>query len=87
MIAKNSGYAPINKGHIAGEKGLFCRYSVYLNKTDMPVIIDGTAVECARVLNMTQNSFYCMVNRTRIGKNKRYTVLTRLLDEPEDEAS
>lgn len=90
MIAPNSGYAPLNKGHTAGEFGTraFCRYTIYNNraKTDLPVIVDGTATECAKALKMSsENSFYCMVNRARIGKNKKYTVITRFLDEDEDE--
>ena len=86
MIAPNSGYAPLNKGHkaMAGSRN-FCRYSIYDNRTDMPIIIDGTAKECAEAFGTTTNSFYCMVNRVRLGKNKRYTVLTRMLDEPEED--
>lgn len=85
----NTGYAPLNKGHTAGEAGIraFCRYTVYNNraKVDLPVIVDGTAQECAKALKMASvNSFYSMVNRVRVGKNKKYTVITRFLDEDED---
>ena len=87
MIATNSGFVPVNRGHrIAKGSWHFCRYSVYDNKTDFPVIIDGTADECARALNRSRNSFYCLVNRVRKGRNKRYTILQRMVDEEEDDA-
>lgn len=86
MIAANSGYEPANKGHriLPGARN-FCRYSVYDNRTDFPLIIDGTAEECARVLNRSRDSFYSMVDRVRKGKNKRYTVLKRMVDEEDSE--
>lgn len=89
MIAPNTGYAPLNKGHSAGEVGIraFCRYTVYNNraKVDLPVIVDGTASECAKALKMSsENSFFSMVARVRSGKNKKYTVMTRFLDEDEE---
>ena len=85
MIAANSGYVPANKGHTAGEKGAYIRYSVYDNRTDMPIIIDGTAAECAKALNRSKNCFYCMVNRVSKGTNKRYSVMKRMLDAPEED--
>lgn len=86
MITPNSGYAPLNKGHTAAKNSRnFCLYSVYDNRTDMPIIIDASADACAQALNRSRNSFYCMVNRTKIGKNKRYTVLQRMVDEDEEE--
>ena len=44
------------------------RYTVYDNKTDLPIIVDGTAVECAGVLNRSEASFRTMVTRTEQGK-------------------
>ena len=89
MIAPNTGYAPVNKGHSAIERGsrVFCRYTVYNNraKTDLPVIVDGTAQECAQALKMSSaNSFYSTVDRVRKGRNKKYTIIPRLVDEPEE---
>ena len=89
MIARNSGYAPLNKGHSAAEKGsrAFCRYTVYNNraKSDLPVIVDGTATECVLAMKLSSlDSFYCTVDRVRKGKNKKYTIIPRLVDEPED---
>lgn len=86
MIAAGSGFVPVNRGHriVSGSRH-FCRYSVYDNRTDFPIIIDGTADECAKALNRSRNSFYCMVDRVRKGKNKRYTVLQRMVDEEDAE--
>ena len=86
MIAANSGYVPINRGHrIMPGSRHFCRYSVYDNRTDFPLIIDGTADECAAALNRSRGSFYCLVDRVRQGKNKRYSILQRMVDEEDDE--
>lgn len=82
MIAANSGFVPANRGHRAARGSRnFCRYTVYDNSTDFPLVVDGTAEECARILKRSRNSFYCMVDRVRKGKNKKFTVLTRMVDE------
>lgn len=49
-------------------------YTVYLRKTDLPVAF-GTARKCAAALGMTTGSFYSMVSRVAIGKNKKYVVM------------
>lgn len=86
MIAVNSGFIPANRGHrIVKGSRYFCRYTVYDNRTDFPVVVDGTADECARALKRSRNSFYCLVNRVHKGKNKRYTILSRMVDEEEPE--
>ena len=58
-------------------------YSIYDAKTDLPIVIDATAEECARVLKRSVDSFYCLVSRVRKGKIKRYEVLRRFTDEEE----
>lgn len=73
-----------NAGHKAEGRD-FCRYTVYDNKTDRAVIYDGTANECAQALGRSRNSFYCMVDRVRKGKNHRWTVLQRYCDEDDSE--
>ena len=75
---------PRNAGHKA-ERRAFCRYTVYDNKTDKAVIYDGTASECALAMGRSQNSFCCMVDRVRQGKNRRWTVLQRFCDEEDPE--
>ncbi|MBQ8831517.1 MAG: hypothetical protein IJ017_07960 [Oscillospiraceae bacterium] len=77
-------FVPASKGHKKGSCGRrFCMYSVYDNKTDFPIVIDATAEDCAAALKRSLNSFYCLVSRVFKGKNKRYAVLRRYLDEEE----
>jgi hypothetical protein len=49
-------------------------YTVYDNKTDMPVIIDGTAKECAKAMGMAFSSFYPTVRRVKIGETKKWYI-------------
>jgi hypothetical protein len=49
-------------------------YTVYNNKTDMPVVIDGTAEECAKAMKMTPESFYSAVTHARTGKIKKWYI-------------
>ena len=44
------------------------RYSVYHAKTDVPVMIYGTAQECADAMGITRETFYKHVQRMRGGK-------------------
>lgn len=82
-----SVFVPVIKGHQKGAKGRrFCMYSIYDNRTDFPLVIDAPAEECARVLKRSRNSFYCLVSRVLNGRNKRYTVLRRFLDEEDSDA-
>lgn len=77
---------PISKGHhtVRGSRA-FCLYSVYDNKTDFPIIVDATAEECAKILKRTKKNFYCLVNKTRRGKNNKYTIMYRFVDEEDEE--
>ena len=48
------------------------RYDVYDNsKTDFPILIYGTAKECAKALGVSIWSFYNIVYKTKKGKNTR----------------
>ena len=84
MNTPNSNFVPVNKGHIAGEKGMFSRYSIYLNKTDCPLSLMAPPTNVPRVLGRSRSSFYCMVGRVRNGKNKKYSVYQRMLDAPDE---
>jgi hypothetical protein len=44
------------------------RYSVYCKKTDMPVVVYGTAKECAEAIGVSVRSFYRYISRIREGK-------------------
>lgn len=53
-------------------------YTVYNNKTDFPVIVDGTAAECAAAMGLaTVKNFYNTVARVRNGSLKKWTILCR----------
>ena len=60
-------------------------YTVYDNKTDFPVIVDGTARECAEVMGLTLAGFYNAL--TRAGKkNNRWTFLKTPAEQVERES-
>jgi hypothetical protein len=61
----------------------FRKYTVYDNRTDFPVIVDGNARECAEAMRLTLNSFYCAVNRARSGVIKRWTITSRFITSKE----
>ena len=58
----------------------FCTYTVYDNRTDFPVIVGGTATECAKAMGLTIESFYCAVSRARSGATKRWTIMKEYSD-------
>ena len=49
-------------------------YTVYNNKTDMPVIIDGTAEQAAKAMKMSIKSFYPAVTHAKTGKIKKWHI-------------
>lgn len=51
----------------------------------MPIIIDGTAKECAAAMGVDIKSFYRTVSRAYKGRSMRHTVIRRMLDEDEGE--
>lgn len=58
----------------------FIVYTVYNNKTDRPVIVDGTARECAAAMGVSLATFYCIVCRVRKGELKKWYIKSRYLD-------
>lgn len=67
--------------HNCGEKTRsFCVYTVYDNRTDFPVIVDGTARECAKAMGLAPASFYSAVVRAKSGAVKRWHIEKRYLD-------
>lgn len=58
----------------------FCVYTVYDNRTDFPVIVDGNAHECAKAMGLTLGSFYSTVVRAKNGSVKRWAIEKRYLD-------
>lgn len=59
-------------------------YTVYNNKTDLPVIVDGTAAECAAAMGLKNiGIFFNTVARVRSGYLKKWTILERKRKEVE----
>ena len=59
-------------------------YTVYNNNTDMPIIVDGTAAECAAAMGLkTVGNFFNTVVRARNGYLKKWTILSRKRKEKE----
>ena len=51
-------------------------YSVYNAKTDMPVMIHGTAEECAKCMGVKNaQAFYETKFHVKNGSNKRWVIL------------
>lgn len=68
-------------------KTQYRRYSVYNRKTDEPVVIYGTALECVKILGITLNTFYIYVTRTNKGiKKRKYDIYVDDPEEVEDDA-
>ena len=55
-------------------------YSVWDNRTDRLVILDGEARECAKAMHLSFPSFYSAVTKARNGTVKRWTIESRYLD-------
>ena len=49
-------------------------YIVYDNKTDLPIIVDGTAEQCARVMGIKVQSFYYALMRCERKECKRWSI-------------
>lgn len=52
-------------------------YTVYDNRTDFPVIVDGTSKECAKAMGITMNSFTSICHRSKHKKSKRWYIMRR----------
>ena len=52
-------------------KRLYRRYSVYLRDSKTPVMLHGTAKECAKACSITLNTFYGYLSKFNSEKNYR----------------
>ena len=50
------------------------RYTVWDNRTDELVILDGTARECAEAMKVKISTFYSLVTWTESGRNKKWHI-------------
>ena len=64
----------------------YCLYTVYDEKHDgLPIIIDGTAEECARLMGLTKRSFFIYVWRMKKGLLKKWFIESSYVDEGEED--
>lgn len=78
---KREPWVPVNLLHHKGENTRsFLVYSVWDNRTDELVIVDGEAAACAKAMKLSLASFYSTVSRVASGKLKRWTIRKRFLD-------
>jgi hypothetical protein len=54
-------------------------YSVWNNKTDEVIIIDGTAEQCAKAMGIKVESFYTASMKASRGKNLKWTIEKKML--------
>lgn len=78
------GHRCVTRGH-RKVGGSWTRYTVYDNRTDELVILDGTARECARAMKLTLGSFQSAVTHARTGKVKRWHIERCFSDEMDPE--
>ena len=51
------------------------RYTVYDNKTDMPVIVDGTRKECEKAMGVTHETFHHYVWQNNTNRKCRWKIV------------
>ncbi len=78
-------YSPTRGHHSGKHTRSYCVYTVYNNRTDFPVIVDGEARECAKAMGILESNFYYTLNRVNAGKNKKWTILKTYIDELEED--
>lgn len=63
----------------------YSRFTVYDNRTDMPIIVCGTAVQCALVMGISANTFYALAseNIDNDKRGNRWVIIREFLDENE----
>lgn len=70
-------------GHRKAGPHAYCVYTIY-DKNDFPLIVDGTAQECADLLGIKLNSFYSAVYRAKKGLLRFRCIMSRFIDEEVD---
>lgn len=59
-------------------------YTVWNNKTDEIVIVDGNAVECAKAMGISVRNFYSTVSKNLNGTIAKWTIEKRRAREVEE---
>ena len=52
-------------------------YSIWNNKNDELIILDGTAEECAEAMGMTESTFRSIMTKVKQGTIKKWTIKQR----------
>ena len=60
------------------------RYTVYRCSTDLPVIIGGTARECAAAMGITKGSFHTIYSKLKHGRKQATRKWEIFRDDPGD---
>lgn len=50
-------------------------FSVYRNKDDKLIILDGTARECARAMGLSRTSSFYVILKVRGGQTEKWTII------------
>lgn len=81
-FVKNPKYT-ITKHDIKEPRQRSCSYvyTIYDNRTDTPIIVDGEAEACIEALGISSKTFRSLVCRSLAGINKRWTVIKTRKDE------
>lgn len=56
-------------------------YTVYDNKTDMPVIVDGTRRECEEAMGVTSETFHHYVWQNNTNRKCRWTIIAEVQEQ------
>lgn len=74
-----------NLGHKtnSGERN-FCTYTVYDERSDMPIIVEGTAKECAKAMGIKLCTFYSNISKEEKGIVRRWKILKSYTDGKRD---
>ena len=57
------------------------RYTVYNNRTDMPVIVCGTVEECAKAMGISKEHFYSRRSHSNKGDETKWTIIDEGFDD------
>ena len=55
----------------------YIAYTIWDNKTDELVILDGSGRECAEAMGMSYATFRSILTKVRQGKDKKWTIKQR----------
>ena len=69
------------KGHRQGGDRKQVRYTVWDNRTDRMIVLDGNGPDCAAAMGITYGSFLSIVSR---GKSRKWTIEKAFADEMEE---